>query len=63
MRLKHDLILIHDVSNTVENIVRKVEKFWLPTLPPFPTMLFKGFLVLTHSHTMTPFDAPGRQVF
>ena len=33
---------------------------------PFPTMFLRAFLlrvILTHSHTMTPFDAPGKQAF
>ena len=43
-----------------------------PTFPPFPTVLLQNFshsvsetqdFVLTHSHTMTPFDAPWKQAF
>ena len=28
-----------------------------------PTMFPEGLFLLTHSHTMTPFDAPGKQAF
>ena len=40
------------------------------SISPFPTIFSKGFVRkgtqnsgLTHSHTMTPFDAPGKQAF
>ena len=33
------------------------EKLALRAISPFPTR------ILTHSHTMTPFDAPGKQAF
>ena len=34
-------------------------KLSLPAFPPFSTI----FSTLTHSHSMTPFDAPGKQAF
>ena len=44
----------------------KRKKCWLPAYSPFPRTFSKGFSVvgsLTHSHTMTPFDAPRKQPF
>ena len=47
----------------------------LPAFSPFPTMFSTALFFkavknlessvkeLTHSHTMTPFDAPGKQAF
>ena len=29
----------------------------------FENFIEKGEMLLTHSHTMTPFDAPGKQAF
>ena len=52
----------------------KRRKCCLPAFSPFPTMFSKGFfprvvksrdcaVKTTHSHTMTPFDASGKQAF
>ena len=52
-------------KNPFENIVGKGENaynqhfFHLPTM--FSPLLRKKLHHLTHSHTMTPFDAPGKQ--
>ena len=37
-------------------------KSWSPAFSPFPKV-FQKPSSLTHSHTMTPFDAPGKQAF
>ena len=63
----------------VESSPKKVESTAgncsLRALSPFPTVFFKGLVMqtrknqglfgkeLTYSHTMTPFDAPGKQAF
>ena len=51
------------------------EKCSLPAFSPFPHNVIKGFFLriikssdcvikeLTHSHTMTTFDGPGKQAF
>ena len=57
-------------SERVENIVEK-EKMLIAVFSPFSSMFSKAFVVigktfsfvLTHSHTMTPFDAPWKQAF
>ena len=48
----------------VENIIVKVEKCWSTDIflrvVETQDCVVKG---LTHSHTMTPFDTPGKQAF
>ena len=57
-----------------ENIVVKRGKCWLPAFSSFPNNVVKSLSIsgslkiriivwLTHSHTMTPFDAPGKHAF
>ena len=61
----------------IGNTAEKRRKCLLPAFSPFPTVFSKAGLLLsqdgvvkgkslfplTHSHTMTPFDAPGKQAF
>ena len=60
----------------LENIVGKKRKCWQTAFSSFPEMFSKGFFfkiikssdcvvqyLLTHSHTMRPFDTPGKQAF
>ena len=61
----------HQSLVRVEKDMQDGKKCWLPPFSSLPTMFSKGFFpkiikgwtVLTHSHTMTPFDAPGKQAF
>ena len=52
----------------VKNIAEKGEDAGYQHFSPFPAMLSKTFFLSfvvhkTHSHTMTPFEAPGKQAF
>ena len=47
------------------NVVSLCMKVKVPSFYPFPVILKKKSpkQIFTHSHTMTPFDAPGKQAF
>ena len=50
------------------SVVESVKRFWekkknVGYQQSVTTIVSKAFFLLTHSHTMTPFDAPGKQAF
>ena len=49
----------------VESLMGKGEKMQVSSIFLLPTMFSRAvsLRMLTHSHTMTPFDAPGKQAF
>ena len=53
--------VIEIVSQTVENTVGEGESAWHHRFLQFSQ--FSKLFYLTHSHTMTPFEAPGKQAF
>ena len=57
-----DVILIYGLQNTFNFGYSKI-LLLIKELSHSLSFLFSKFNALTHSHTMTPFDAPGKQAF